>query len=309
MKNAMKYRRLRVLLDDGRLINFENVDIIVAHKNTVYSAYYDGEPYVIKIAENKFASHLHLQQLSFSKISLCYKFYRRIMWGVIVGDKYNGYDAIIMPLYHDLLTLDEAFREKSISSVDISRKLAHCVHYMQMQGISGYDTEFYWTTEHNDIIMLDIGLPFTFDCTKSEMISNQIIYEKNNLPGQHYVLGSCCPCGKLAEIAEFNHDTLNVLINNLESTNRHISKLAKVHAVDFWGRIESAREELFDAFSEEYIKLSGSILSTHQTIYIKIMKKSVYDNLKYATCYMYEVKSPVRITSHSIASADGHGYI
>ena len=57
------------------------------------------------------------------------------------------------------------------------------------------------------------------------------------------------------------------------------------------------------------MKLSEATLSTHQTIYIQTMKKSVYDNLRYATCHMYEVKSPAGITSHSIANADGQGYI
>lgn len=308
MKSEIKYKRLKVRLYDGRFMNFENVSIMIAHKNTVYAACSGGRPYVIKISDNKFASPLHLQHLSFSRMALHYKFYKDILWGVIVGSQYNGYDVIIMPFYHDLLTLDDAFYNRDISS-DVSRKLSQCVHYMQMQGISGYDTEFYWSTAYHDVLLLDIGLPFTFGCTKSEMILRQMLFERYNLPGQCYVLGSCCPCEQLAEIKEINLDTVAMLIDNLKSTDRHISRLARVHAVDFWGRLGAAKAELFDTFLEEYMKLSEATLSTHQTIYIQTMQKSVYDNLKYATCHMYEVKSPVGITSHSIANADGHGYI
>lgn len=298
-----------VKLEDGALMYFDNAERLNSNKSTVYIAYCNEKKYVLKISESASASYLHLQQVSFAKLYSPNSFLSKTYWGVIVGNNQANHDVIIMPIYNELLTLDKAFRDQSISSVDIAIKLAHCVFNMHKQGISGFDTEFYWSTEFCDVVVLDIGLPFTFDRTSSEMVSQQIICEEANLLGQQYILYSCCPIERLHEVVEINQGIIEMLVGNLYSTDKYIEKLAKVHAVDFWGRIGADRVGLFNIFSKEYTRLSKFRLTNHQTIYIKAMEEAVYDGVKCASCCMYEVRSPSRITSHCIANVEGSGYL
>ena len=75
-----------------------------------------------------------------------------------------------MPVYHNIITLDNAFQMSHINSRRIAEKLAWCICNMHKQGISGFDTEFYWSMEFDNLVVIDIGLPFTFDLNNSEIV-------------------------------------------------------------------------------------------------------------------------------------------
>lgn len=298
-----------IITEDGNLMHFKHAEKLPYHKNMLYKAICNEREYVLKISENDSVSYLHLQYLSYKKIYSTSQFSPDIEWGVIVGNVLTNHDVIIMPVYHNIITLDNAFQMSHINSRRIAEKLAWCICNMHKQGISGFDTEFYWSMEFDNLVVLDIGLPFTFDLNNSEIVSRQLYYEKENLLGIQYIVQSCCPLDKLHTVKKINHETFEILVNNLKFVDRGIEEIAKVHAVDFWGRLGEDRLNLFGIFYDEYNKMSKFELTRHQEVYLKTMKEALQDNLRYAACSLYNVKLPVRITSRCVANAEGTGYM
>lgn len=244
-----------IITEDGNLMHFKHAEKLSYHKNMLYKAICNEREYVLKISENDSVSYLHLQYLSYKKIYSTSQFSPDIEWGVIVGNVLTNHDVIIMPVYHNIITLDNAFQMSHINSRRIAEKLAWCICNMHKQGISGFDTEFYWSMEFDNLVVIDIGLPFTFDLNNSEIVSRQLYYEKENLLGIQYIVQSCCPLDKLHTVKKINHETFEILVNNLKFVDRSIEEIAKVHAVDFWGRLGEDRLNLFGIFYDEYNRM------------------------------------------------------
>ena len=169
---------------DRQIKNEETIVLVV--KNG------DDEKFVVKAIRDNSSSYLKLQQHSYIQMrdSLNYRFDSKL--GKMIGREGEIlYDVLIMPYFDDLLTLDKAFKNRKFLNEDIVVKLAKVIYGLHKNKISGFDTEFYWSEKKNNIVLLDIGLPYTFDVTACEMIERQLYCVKDNEEGRNFLINHC----------------------------------------------------------------------------------------------------------------------
>lgn len=175
----------------------------------------------------------------------------------------------------------------------ILKKIAEAVARLHNIGISGYDVEFYWKADTNQLVLLDVGPQYTFDIAKEEMIKNHFLLEHNNFMGMWNVFSQIVP----PDMAKNFYKGLSTYLENdviqfLEdrALERHICNTAKVHALSVISRLSLSKQNYYlDLFVREY-KKQRIVSSIDSAWYLKAFREAVINREQKAKACLYYSK-------------------
>lgn len=172
----------------------------------------------------------------------------------------------------------------------IIKKIAETIAKLHNMGISGYDVEFYWNADTNQLVLLDIGPQYTIDCSCEEMLYNHLQLEENNPMGIWNIVSQIIPVQEAKDYFSkrtiFEENRLANLIDN-NSMTLHIINVAKIHALSIMSKLTLQKQEYYlKIFLREYKRVRETI-SINSALYIKSFKKTVEEKNMFAEACLY----------------------
>lgn len=175
----------------------------------------------------------------------------------------------------------------------ILKKIAEAVARLHNIGISGYDVEFYWKADTNQLVLLDVGPQYTFDVSEKEMIVNHFLLEHDNFMGKWNLLSQIVP----PDMAKSFYKGLSTFsVNDIMpflkdgALDRHICNTAKVHALSVISRLSLSKQNYYlELFVREY-KKQRVLDSINSARYLKSFREAVINREQKAKACLYYSK-------------------
>lgn len=231
-----------------------------------------------------------------------------VLWGRI-GD--GTREVLVTEYYESLLNIDNALNKYQCKSNDIIIKLADSIAMLHSLGISGYDTEFFWSESEEKIAIVDVGPSYTFGYTAQQMIEKHLFLEEDNIRGIENILFSCVSREYIDENGTmfFTKPKELIKVIELDSLLRHVYDVGITHALDLLGRINHERAlVLLKSFIEEY-ENEVVILNDYHKMYCKAFKDAITNDQKRARSRLYYPKYDVIRSSMCVVDTCKSGYV
>ena len=200
-------------------------------------------------------------------------------------------DILIMDKLENLFEIDFIINNELYYGELIIKLIASVIAYLHSLGISGYDVEFYWKADTNQLVVLDIGPQYTFGYSSNEMLEKHWNLELNNYMGTWNIISQIIP--KEDAKRAFKNNLKGIDLDYLKkylddnSIKKHIENVAKVHALTFFAKLPKYKQKKYvDIFLSEY-KKNITNYSFENLSYMNNIKKTIENNIKQATACLY----------------------
>lgn len=244
----------------------------------------------------------NLQYLSFVKCSEIFESTRIVVPKVYsFGRNPEIGDLLIMDRIDNLYEINFMINQSLYYGEIIIKEIAFAISELHKNKISGYDVEFFWKADTNQLVLLDIGPQNTINCSCYDMIQNHIGSEKGNLMGKWNVISQIVP-ENLAKTYFKNNEIEKVSIDDLmeyidpSSVGIHVDNVAKIHALTIFGKLNRPnRKRYIDIFLNEYKRNMGQF-SFDSIKYLKSLETTLDKNEGYAEAKLYYSNEKVLCT-------------
>jgi len=278
-------------------INVEFLNKINEGSNSyIYDATILGKKEVIvaKCSKNSYNYvSFNLQRISFDK---CYEILKKddIVIPQILGygkDKNIG-DILLMTKIENIYPIDFIINNSLYDGKIIIKKIAHAIAILHILNISGYDIEFYWKIDTNQLVILDLGPDFTFNCTTFEMIKNHLKEESNNKMGLWNIVSQIFPIDKAKRYFENNNviklnEKLIMEYLDPNSIIQHEKNVAIINGLNIFMTINNNRDIYLKLFIEEYYEKLGNFRTINNIRYIENLSDVITNKKKQGKAKLY----------------------
>jgi tRNA A-37 threonylcarbamoyl transferase component Bud32 len=193
-------------------------------------------------------------------------------------------EALIMENINTLLPLRFVLQNVLYDKNEIIEKIAYAISALHDNGISGYDTEFFWSMAEEKIIVIDLGPRYTINCNTIQMLEQHINLMREIPWGLYNIVGDIVPDEILKTMLRSNaRISMNKipgleLLQYLSSDNisKHITNVAKMHYVQIMGCFPpNEREKMLPLFINAY---------TQRAHYNQLYLESFVEGYSYNIC-------------------------
>lgn len=215
----------------------------------------------------------------------------------LYGKSKNIGDILVMQKIENIYDISFIINNSLFYGEIIIKKIAEAIAKLHNMGISGYDVEFFWKADTNQLVLLDIGPQYTFDITCKEMIEKHVRLEKNNNMGKWNIISQIIPKDEAKKwfscIDGYDYSELIDYID-FNSINRHVSNVARIHALSIIAKLNAHKQKYYlDIFIKEYKKCRIT-LSINSGIYLKAFKDTiVHNDMSAEACLYYSLANPL----------------
>lgn len=206
-------------------------------------------------------------------------------------------DILVMQKIENIYEISLIINNSLFYGEIIIKKIAEAIARLHNMGISGYDVEFFWKADTNQLVILDIGPQYTFDFTCEEMIKNHVLLEKNNNMGKWNIVSQIIPKEEAKKwfscIDNYDCSTLIDYID-FNSIKKHVSNVARIHALSIIAKLTTHKQKYYsDIFVKEYKKCRNT-LSINSGIYLKAFMDTIaHNDMSAEACLYYSLANPL----------------
>lgn len=251
-------------------------------------------PYVAKCSRN--CNNYVSFNMQYNSYLGCYMLgeYSIIVPKILLYGQCSGIgDVLIMEKIENLYDLSFIINNSLFYGEIIIKKVAEGIARLHNMGISGYDVEFYWKADINQLVLLDIGPQFTFDINYSDMLSQHLEIEKDNLMGTWNIISQIVPEAEAKEyfnkIKKYDQSRLEEFID-AKTLQLHIMNVAKIHALTIICKLSLHKQKYYlEIFLNEYKKRSET-MSINSRLYLREFRNTVENKSTYGEAYLYYSK-------------------
>lgn len=208
----------------------------------------------------------------------------------LYGNSHDMGDVLVMQKIKNIYSLNFIISNSFYYGEVIVKKVAGAIAQLHNLGISGYDIEFFWKADTNQLVMLDVGPQFTFDIDSTEMLRHHLDIEKNNPMGQWNIISQIIPRELAKEVfGEIGkYEDIEVLrYIDTNSVKKHIENVAKIHALSVISLLTiQNRLQYLEIFISEYKKRRNR-LSFDSAVYLKAIGDTVRNGELFAEANLY----------------------
>lgn len=214
-------------------------------------------------------------------------------------------DILVMQKIENIYEISFIINNSLFYGELIIKKIAETIAKLHNIGISGYDVEFYWKADTNQLAVLDIGPQYTFGVTYEEMLAKHFYIENNNSMGQWNIISQIIPQQEAKKwfncIEKFDFSILTDYIDP-NTMNLHISNVARIHALTIIAKLSTYKQKYYmDIFAKEY-KKHRVRLSICGSIYLRGFVDAIISQDKNAdACLYYSKVTPLCRESCSVS--------
>lgn len=199
-------------------------------------------------------------------------------------------DILLMEKIENLYDISFVINNSFFFGEIIIKKVAEAIAKLHNMGISGYDIEFYWKVDTNQLVLLDIGPQYTFDCSCEHMICKHLELESKNRMGVWNIVSQIIPKEEAKKyfnsIDEFDLDSLEQFMQD-NAMSIHISNVAKIHALSIISKLTLQKQEYYlNIFMKEYRKTRKNF-SIDSANYLTAFKRAIKNRIMFAEANLY----------------------
>lgn len=277
----------------------EFFDIFATGSNSnVFSAKIDGDQciYAAKCSKNsknyvsfnmQCKSYITMKKSIFEKDIIIPNVY-------LYGKSKQIGDVLIMDKYDNLYDIAFIINNSFHYGEYIIKLIADVIAELHNQKISGYDIEFYWKADTNQLVVLDMGPQYTINCSNYEIIREHWNFEEDNYMGKWNIISQIVPNDMAKKMFgnDFSESVFEILEQyiDLENTKKHITNVAYVHALTIFAKLARYKQnEYINVFIKEY-KRKINEYTFDNMIYIKGIKTAISCHINKATAKLYYSK-------------------
>ena len=198
-------------------------------------------------------------------------------------------EILIMRRLSGLREIYSVTAQRPELSRTVIRKIAETISALHDMGLSGYDMEFYWDADKNELVILDIGPEQTIGVSSREMLAQHWRMEANNLIGRWNIISQTMPKDDAKEIflnRRISFVGIEEILGyiNEDSVKLHVENVAQIHALSIIGRQdEHNQNKSLETFTAHYKHKSNP----DKIRYIKEFENAVSDKKQTAKARLY----------------------
>jgi hypothetical protein len=214
-------------------------------------------------------------------------------------------EILVMEHIKNLFPLLFVFQNTLCDHDEIIKKLSYTISDLHHYGISGYDTEFFWSFEEEKIIVIDVGPRYTINCDTKEMIGQHIKLIQDIPWGFRNIIGDIISIERMHKLLYVEQNELNNTISEFDlqrymspdSVLKHIADVAKTHYLQIVGCFPpNKRKQVLSLFIDTYCQCND-----YNLWYAKSFTEAYEHNISKHTAFLYyPVKKSVSRMSCSI---------
>ena len=202
-------------------------------------------------------------------------------------------EILIMQKLEELYDLSFIINNSLYYGELVIKKVAETLARLHNMGISGYDVEFYWNPQINQLVILDIGPQYTFDINYDEMLNRHFYMEKNNPMGKWNLVSQIIPEDEakkwFSNIESFDENDLLEYIDP-STVTMHVANVAQIHALSTISKLSQHKQKQYlDIFLKEY-KKHRKAMTLNTAEYIKKFSGVVENGYLSAEANLYYSK-------------------
>lgn len=209
---------------------------------------------------------------------------------ILYGQADSVGDIMVMEKLDNLYDISFIINNSLFYGEIIIKKIAESIAKLHNIGISGYDVEFYWKADTNQLVMLDVGPQYTFGYNYEDMICKHLEIELNNFMGKWNIISQIIPMQEakkyFSRIDSFDISCLKKFMND-DSMNIHITNVAKIHALSTVSKLTLQKQQYYlNIFLKEYKRVRDA-LTISSAIYLKSFRQTIQNRNMYAEACLY----------------------
>lgn len=199
-------------------------------------------------------------------------------------------DVLLMQKIENIYDLEFIIQHSLYPGELVVRQAAKAIASLHNLGISGYDLEFYWKADTNQLAILDIGPRFTFDIAAYEMLERHWDLEKDNIMGQWNILSQIIPIEKAKALfsspEQFDKREVRQYLDP-GTVKTHIENVAGIHALSLISKTTVFnREQYLRIFLGEYKKTIRQN-SLDSATYLRAFTRTISKKEQFAEAHLY----------------------